>query len=99
LLESSTKRATYLKVDDDSDRQITLREANQGFARLVREAEGGTAFTITRRGVPVARLTPVDGRARRTPEQEAAAARILARLRHGWPIGAGPLDRDAIHDR
>jgi prevent-host-death family protein len=86
-------------MEDGGDTEITLREANQGFARLVREAEGGAAFTITRRGVPVARLTPVDGQVRRTPAQEAALARIRARLRRGWPIGAGPLDRDAIHER
>jgi prevent-host-death family protein len=58
---------------------VTLRDANQNFARYVREAAGGEEFIITRRGQPVARLVPVGVRKRvPTPEQEAALARILA---------------------
>jgi len=78
---------------------ITLREANQGFARCVREVEAGTEFIITRNGRPVARLAPIgDGRAL-TARQEAALARTRVRMEKGWPIGAGPLDRAALHDR
>jgi hypothetical protein len=33
-----------------------------------------------------------------TPEQEAARARALQRMNKGWPIGAGPLDRDELYD-
>ena len=43
---------------------ITLREANQAFARCVRDVEAGEAFLITRNGIPVARLVPVAGRPR-----------------------------------
>ena len=78
------------------EKTLPLREANQAFARIVREVEGGAAFTITRNGAPVARIVPIEGAPRRlTPEQEAALARMAA----GWPIAAGPLDRDAIHER
>ena len=38
---------------------ISLRDANQGFARCVREVEAGEEFVITRNGAPVARLVPV----------------------------------------
>ena len=38
---------------------VTLREANQSFARCIREVEAGEEFVITRNGTPVARLTPV----------------------------------------
>jgi prevent-host-death family protein len=79
---------------------LTLREANQGFARLVREAEGGATFTITRRGVPVARLVPIgESPGRLTLAQEAARARTRRRMESGWPLAAGPLDRDALHER
>ncbi len=37
---------------------ITAREANQQFSRLLAEVASGRSFVITRRGVPVARLTP-----------------------------------------
>lgn len=78
---------------------ITLREANQGFSRCIRAVEAGEEFVITRNGEPVARLVPVSGRRVLTPEQEAALARTRERMRTGWPIGAGPLDRDALHER
>jgi prevent-host-death family protein len=78
---------------------ISLREANQRFARCIREVEAGAEFVITRNGQPVARLTPVGGRRILTPQQEAALARTRSRMEQGWPIGAGSLDRDALHER
>lgn len=78
---------------------ISLREANQGFSRCIREVEAGADFVITRKGEPVARLVPIAGRRILTPEQEAALARTRERMKKGWPIGAGPLDRDAAHER
>ena len=80
-------------------RTITLREANQAFSRCIREVEAGEEYVITRKGEPVARLVPIAGRRILTPEQEAALARTRVRMEKGWPIGAGPLDRDAIHER
>ena len=77
---------------------ISLREANQGFARCVREVEAGEEYVITRRGQPVARLVPVRRERVLTPEQEAALARALERMQKGWPIGAGPLDRDELYE-
>ena len=82
------------------DKTVPLREANQAFARFVREVEAGAAYTITRNGAPVARLVPIDRQARRlTPEQQAARDRTRERMAAGWLIGAGPLDRDALHER
>jgi prevent-host-death family protein len=78
---------------------ISLREANQGFARCVREVESGEEFVITRNGVPVARLVPIAGRRELTPTQLAALERTRARMEKGWPLGAGPLDRDSLHER
>jgi prevent-host-death family protein len=78
-------------------RMISLREANQAFARCVREVEAGEEYVITRRGEPVARLVPVRRERVLTPEQEAALARTRARMKKGWEIGAGPLDRDELY--
>ena len=83
-----------------AEKTLPLRKANQSFARIVREVEGGAAFTITRNGTPVARLVPVAGAPHRlTPEQDAALSRTRARMAAGWPLAAGPLDRDGIHER
>lgn len=78
---------------------LTLREANQSFSRCIREVEAGEEFVITRNGKPVARLSPAGGRRVLTPEQEQAWQRTKRRMEEGWEIGAGPLDRDALHER
>jgi len=78
---------------------IGLREANQAFARCIREVEAGEEYLITRKGEPVARLVPISRRRVLTPEQEAARARARACMEQGWPIGAGPLDRESLHER
>jgi prevent-host-death family protein len=81
-------------------RQITLREANQRFAQCVRAVEAGEELVITRNGRPVAKLVPVAaGRRVLTPEQQAAWERLSEMMEQGWDIGAGPLDRDALHER
>ena len=79
-------------------KMISLREANQAFARCIREVEAGEEITITRRGQPVARLVPVQRERVLTPEQEKARARALAIMEKGWPIGAGRLNRDELYD-
>jgi prevent-host-death family protein len=79
---------------------ITLREANQAFARHIREVEAGEEITITRRGRPVARIVPVRRARVLTPEQHAARARARAIMEEGWDLGIKyPLDRDALHER
>jgi prevent-host-death family protein len=78
---------------------VTLREASQSFARCIRAVEAGEEFVITRNGTPVARLTPVNKPRVLTATQHAAWERIRLRMDQGWDIGAGPLDRDALHER
>lgn len=78
---------------------ITLRDANQNFAKYVREVEAGREFVITRRGVAVARLAPVSARRVLTPEQQKARRRLLARMRKGWDLGDWTIPRDEIYER
>lgn len=77
---------------------ITLREANQGFSRYMREVEAGEEFVITRKGRPVGRLTPIGGRRVLTPEQEEARARALALMKTGAPLGIGKFNRDDAYE-
>jgi prevent-host-death family protein len=77
---------------------ISLRDANQGFSRCIREVEAGEEFVITRNGKPVARLIPTGGKRVLTPEQEAARDRTRARMKKGWPLNAGPLNRDELYN-
>ena len=78
---------------------ISLREANQAFARCVRDVEAGAEYIITRNGRPVARLAPVGGRRVLSPEQQAARLRARARMDKGWPLGAWRLARNSLHAR
>jgi prevent-host-death family protein len=81
------------------DKEVALREANQQFARYVRAVEAGQSFVITRRGRPVARLVPVEpGRRVLTPEQQAARARALERMRRGWDLGGYKFRRDELYE-
>ena len=41
---------------------ITSRDANHHFARLLREVEGSREFVVTRNGVPIAKISPVQHR-------------------------------------
>ncbi|TGN63890.1 type II toxin-antitoxin system prevent-host-death family antitoxin [Nocardioides eburneiflavus] len=53
-------------------RSISQRELRNDNAEIIRAVEAGESFTVTRRGVPVARLTPVP-------------ASDLRRVRHAAP--------------
>jgi len=78
---------------------VTLRDANQNFAKYVRQVEGGEEIIITRRGAPVAKLSPVSGKRVLTPEQQAARRRALVRMKKGWDLGDWKIPRDEIHER
>ena len=80
-------------------RTVTLRDANQRFAQCIRAVEAGEEFVITRNGKPVARLTPVARGRVLTPRQQASWEHLKEAMEKGWDIGAGPLDRDALHER
>jgi len=78
---------------------VTLRDANQNFAKYVRQVEAGEEIVITRRGTAVVRMLPAAGKRVLTPQQQAARRRAFARMKKGWPLGIGKLDRDSLYDR
>lgn len=71
-------------------RTISQRELRNDNAEVIRGVEGGESYTVTRRGVPVARLVPLsestdlrcDRPARRRPVYSA-----LTRVRASTPTG------------
>ena len=66
-------------------RTVSAREANQPFSRLLEGAVEGEEVTITRRGVPAAKLVPI------VDAREADANRRAA---IAW-LGSGPLPGQA----
>jgi prevent-host-death family protein len=82
------------------DKEVALREANQGFAKYVRAVETGESFVITRRGKPVARLIPIEpGKRALTPDQQAARLRALERMQRGIDMGGARFRRDDLYER
>jgi len=78
-------------------RSVTAREANQAFSRLLGEAERGVSVVITRRGRPVAVLSPFAGTM--SAEKRAAIERLVATMHEGLPFGGRRFTRDEMHER
>jgi prevent-host-death family protein len=86
-------------------KQVTLREANQQFSRLVREVEEtGERVLVLRNGRPAVEIAPTRAlRALRelTPEQQAAFDGFVksALKRPGSSKGVRRWTRDELHER
>jgi prevent-host-death family protein len=79
--------------------QISIREVNQRFSHFLAKVEQGEEVIITRRGTPVAKLSPIKAQREITDEQQAAFERSLARMKKGYPLGGKKFDRELIHER
>lgn len=77
---------------------VGLREANQDFSALVeRVARTGRGVLVTRRGVPIVRIVPVEqGEAGLTAEQAVLLERTV-----GQKLALAPwrFERDELHER
>lgn len=81
------------------EKEISVREANQSLSRCLEQVEAGETFIITKRGRPIARLSPVSGRRTLTPAQEAARERTRRRMEKGLiRLGGDMPSRDQIYD-
>jgi prevent-host-death family protein len=78
---------------------VTLREINQHLARYIAGVEAGREFIITRRGQPVARLSPASAVRHLSEEQQAALERTRERMRIGFDLGGERVSREDIYDR
>jgi prevent-host-death family protein len=80
-------------------RTVSAREANQAFSKLLQAVVEGEEVVITRRGKPVAQLTPIKSIARDV-DREAEIDRIIAHLREGVDLGE-PVSwtRDELYQR
>jgi prevent-host-death family protein len=67
-------------------RTVSAREANQAFSKLLQAVVDGEEVVITRRGKPVARLTPIEEKGR-DAEREAEIERLIEHWREGVDLG------------
>lgn len=82
-------------------RTISLRDANQKFAQLVREVEERREpVTVTRRGEPVVTIVPAQsGKRKLTPAQQKALDAIF-KTSHKLKLSSGgwKFNRDELYD-
>jgi prevent-host-death family protein len=79
------------------EQRVSLREIHQRLTRYVKAAEAGERIVITRRGEPIALLSPLPRREEPLDAaREAALERILSQSRH---LGGRPAPRDELHER
>jgi prevent-host-death family protein len=79
-------------------RQVTAQEANQHFAKVLCAVEGGEAAVISKRGKPVAVMSPYQRV--QDEEREAAVAEFLKLLdQPPIPEGIRTYSRDEMHER
>ena len=71
-------------------RQLTVREANQRFSRLIADVEAGQTVVITKNGRAVAEIRPRFGDPRSDPVHRAAHERMMRTLR-SFPRSAQPV--------
>jgi prevent-host-death family protein len=79
---------------------ISAREANHGFSDLLARVERGEEVLITKRGAPVAVISPYRPPAM-TAERKAAIDHALKLMAKGLPWGEGlrRFTRDEMHER
>ena len=88
---------------NDHDERISVREANQGFSKLIARVARGKRFVVTKNNTPVASISPV-----RSESDDIERRRKLARSRLVALMDAGHRSeggwtysgrRDELHDR
>lgn len=81
-------------------RTVSAREANQQFSKLLEAAVLGEEVTITRRGVPVAKLVPIGEARTEAVDAEARRRAAIEWLRSGPLPGKAPSwTRDELYER
>jgi prevent-host-death family protein len=79
------------------EQRVSLREVNQHLTRYVKAAEAGERIVITRRGKPVAILSPLPRQKRSlSATQESALQRILSQNHH---LGGRAPSREELYER
>lgn len=80
---------------------ISLRDANQKFAQIVREVEEGReAVIVTRRGEPVVKIVPVQEGKRQLTRQQQRALDAMFKRAHRLKLSSGgwKFNRDELYD-
>ena len=78
---------------------INIREANQYLSRYIDAVQEGDEIVITRRGLPVAKLTAYAKSLELNDSQKSARKRSRARMRKGYSMGGQMPMRETLYER
>lgn len=78
---------------------INIREANQHLSRYIDAVQDGNEIIITRRGLPVAKLSAIGRSMKLNDAQKAARKRSYARMRKGYSMGGRMPTREKLYER
>ena len=80
-------------------KRVSAREANQRFAQVLSSVEAGEQVVVTKRGKPVAVISPY--RAELSEERKAAIEHLIAVMDEPVELGAPfrTFTRDEMHER
>lgn len=78
---------------------VSIRDANQHLSRYLERVEQGAEIIITRRGKPIARVLPIEGRPSLSGGQREARERLRERMNRGYALGGTRIDRETLHER
>ena len=85
------------------EQTISVRDANQGFSKLIARVESGERFVVTKNNRPVARIAPAETeRSTIAACRKAAMNRLNALMKTGGKSKDGWTykgDRDSLHER
>ena len=80
-------------------RSVSLKTANQNFSKLIKQVERGEKFVITRRGFPVAKLTPHQLDKTADPDWVSVYERMMAHMDEGVSLAGLRVKREELYDR
>ncbi|MCM8735740.1 type II toxin-antitoxin system prevent-host-death family antitoxin [Azospirillum sp. A1-3] len=79
-------------------RTVSADDANRQFSEILGQATSGHTVIITKRGQPVAQLSPYDRSSVKT-DGGSAWSRLFQTLEDGVDLGGERFGRDALYDR
>lgn len=77
----------------------SLREINHKFAQYIHSVEKGNQVIITRRGKPIAMITPLNNVVQLTRQQQKARKNLFSTMEKGFPLKGKVFNRDSLHER
>lgn len=78
---------------------VSLREVNHNFAQYIHSVEKGNKVIITRRGKPIAMITPLNDVTQLTRQQQKARKNLFSIMEKGLSLKGEIFSRDSLHER